>query len=152
MTRQKAPWFPLYAMDMITDRKYLRMDWKRRGIYNHLLCLQWIDGALPKDINEVQRIAGVGDEDLEELGDVVDQCFPVRPGGHGRANPRLDEERVRKERICENRRRVSMLGVKARQEKKLTTEGQPIGKGGSKKPSGGCLGGVSGDKSGRIFR
>jgi len=90
MSNSGFPWFPFYVRDWLTDVKVMSMSCAARGAYIQLLALQWENGGLPPDWNDLCVLTNYehGFEDLErELGPL----FP--PTEDGRRNPRLEELR-----------------------------------------------------------
>ncbi|MCK5652778.1 MAG: DUF1376 domain-containing protein [Gemmatimonadetes bacterium] len=93
MSNSGFPWFPFYVRDWLTDVKVMSMSCCARGAFIQLLALQWENGGLPPEWDDLAALTGYQDgyEDLErQLGPL----FP--PTDDGRRNPRLEELRQEK--------------------------------------------------------
>lgn len=113
---EKLPWFPLYVYDLLTDDKYLRMTWAERGVYLHLMCLQWIGGGTLR-IPEGSSAQAVLEDSLGiagavqctvpghrlDLSRVLAECFPKIT--EGIANQRLAQVYEQQRVITEAHRR-----------------------------------------------
>jgi hypothetical protein len=58
MALHKLAWFPFYSGDWLSDENVRRMTFEEKGIYVELLCIQWLEGGLPVDCNEIAKLLG----------------------------------------------------------------------------------------------
>lgn len=106
----KLSWFPLYVRDWLLDEKVMSMTFAERGVYLHLLCLQWLEGSIPASLARLEQCLGLATAnalgsqvEIPRLREMVGECFAPHPTLKGRlANPRLlkvlEEQRLTAER------------------------------------------------------
>jgi len=100
-------WYKFWVDRWLLSRHVMAMDWAERGLFVHLLCHQWREGAhgLPADPCELREMCPGWDGDLPQR--VLDR-FPVAPDGR-RRNTKLEDER---EARIARRRRYQAAGSK----------------------------------------
>lgn len=95
------PWFPFYVDAWLLDDKVMEMTYAERGVYLHLLCLQWREGSISLALATLQRALSLPTDTLAvsvDLEAVLARCFPPHPTLKGRrANPRLLQIRAEQE-------------------------------------------------------
>lgn len=86
---EKSPAYQFYPKDILTDGKYLMMSWEQRGIYRHLIDLQWLGGSLPENpVDIAKMIAYPEKEFLVSIWQNLEEAFPLNNGK--RMNPKLE--------------------------------------------------------------
>lgn len=89
----KSPAFQWYPKDILTDMKYLMMTWEQRGIFRHLMDLQWIEGFLPDGPGEIAHMISYPDDKFEtQIWNKIGHAFPINEDGK-RRNPKIEEIR-----------------------------------------------------------
>lgn len=84
-TNEKRPWFPFYPLDWRTSSRVRCMSIAARGVFIDALCIQWLEGSMPTDIERWRRLfRDASDSDLQDVMDAF-------PGGK---NQRLERERA----------------------------------------------------------
>jgi uncharacterized protein YdaU (DUF1376 family) len=92
--RTPSPAFQFYPKEFLSSSKVLRMSNTEVGVYIKLLCLSWLDGSLPADMNKLAPMVGAPVRQFQRMWpNVLAECFAERNGRL--TNPRL--ERVRRE-------------------------------------------------------
>ncbi len=93
------PWFPLYVPDFIAST--MSMAPEVVGAYTRLLCYAWINGCIPSDNNELQRITG--GMTPEAWSQIRARLVPHgdRDGDRVQAwvHPRMERERAKTEKV-----------------------------------------------------
>ena len=112
-----SPAFQFYPSDFLNSPKVRRMSMTERGVYITLLCLDWMDGGLPLDLNLVAKDINVKPSQLRAMfeSSQLGQCFEEHGGRY--RNDRLIRE-LKKQ--TEFRRRQSDNGAKGGRPKKPT--------------------------------
>jgi hypothetical protein len=81
MAIQKPEWFPMDPAKFLTDSLVDSMTTTELGAAFRLLCRQWIDGALPDDLNLLARLARLDGAAMAEAWVVLQKFFPeIEPG------------------------------------------------------------------------
>lgn len=94
MTKNKAPAFPMYAGDLLSDVNFVLMDLEARGAYWTLLCHAWIEEGIPNDPKKISKILGITPEKLSTIWPSLAPCFAVEMDDGGKvSNRRLENER-----------------------------------------------------------
>lgn len=84
----KLPWFPLYASDMMTDRRFRNLSGDQMAAYLWLLMEQWVEGDIPFDV--IRVLPGMPKGIAEAaVAYVVEEFFPPDPDTNRRKNPKL---------------------------------------------------------------
>ena len=112
------PWFPFYVRDWLLDEKVLGMTFAERGVYLHLLCLQWLEGSIATPVATLKRALGLASTTLgddPDLEAILVSCFPAHPTiKNRRANPRLlkvqEQQRVAREAMIQGGRKGGLKG------------------------------------------
>lgn len=110
MSNPTFPWFPFYARDWLTDVKVRAMPLAVRGAFVELLCLQWENGELPNDPEELRVLVGVHEDSWASWWRLLEPKFPEGGIPPRRRNRKLEE--LREEKL-EKRRRQSAGGRQA---------------------------------------
>ncbi len=96
MSNSGFPWFPFFVRDWLTDTRVMSMSCMARGAYIQLLALQWENGGLPNDFDQIKKLTGWDDKASPlELEGVLQDCFVIGDDGLLR-NERLMELRAEK--------------------------------------------------------
>lgn len=124
----RLKFMPFNTRDWLSSPTVLAMRPAARGIYIHLLAIQWDTGSLPIDVRELRQMAGADRKEWAlfetHLEKVLPQC------GDTRMNQKLNDERTKAHALyeakCEQNRLNGQNG------------GRPPGskKSGKNKPSG----------------
>lgn len=88
--RSRPPAYQWYPAEAHADRRYRVMSLEERGAYRELLDMQWLDGPLPLDHEELAALLGVDLERFEQLWKRVGRCFEETEDGY--INPRMERE------------------------------------------------------------
>lgn len=75
MANATRPWFQFYARDWLTDDKVMLMSLECQGAYLRLLCLQWENGAIPKEPEAVGAMLGFQTKDSRRY--FFDRLWPA---------------------------------------------------------------------------
>lgn len=118
---EAAPAFQFYPKDFLTDGRQAAMSAEEAGIYIRLMCVNWVEGSLPGELDKLARIGGVSRKRMERAWVTLQACFQPDPKNPAYAlvQPRLERERVKQQ---EFRRRQSDNGHKGGRPKKETHE------------------------------
>ena len=117
MMAGKLHWFPLYVKDLMMSRKVAYMTNAEFGIYIKLLCLQWLDGPLPKNMKTLSKISGIIEGEVVEAWKIVSDCFTETPEGY--VNEFLEEVREEQEMRARNASLAGKAGAEARWGKRI---------------------------------
>lgn len=102
MAEQKLAWFPLYAKDLMSDRRFRNLSGQQMGAYLWLMMEQWVEGYLPFDIIEVLPGVPKGIDETA-VAYVLQTFFPPDPDTNLRRNPKLASIRERQLTAYESR-------------------------------------------------
>lgn len=102
MAEQKLAWFPLYAKDLMSDRRFRNLSGQQMGAYLWLMMEQWVEGHLPFDIIEVLPGVPKGIDEAA-VAYVLQTFFPPDPDTNLRCNPKLAAIRERQLAAYESR-------------------------------------------------
>lgn len=97
MPKEKSPAFQFYPKDFLSDEHVRIMSHTERGIYVTLLCMCWLEGSLPADVNQLARLVSLPAPRFMRLwNNSLHRRF--MPGELGRlVHPRLEEERLKQD-------------------------------------------------------
>jgi len=111
----KSPAFQFYPADYLSDRKVIVMTPYQRGLYIHLLCIDWLEDGFPE--KDAQKLSGCSPDQWEQDGlSVVEGCFKKHPTKEGfLTNERLCEERKKQ---AEWRKKSTLGGRKSASRRK----------------------------------
>ncbi len=91
-SEDKAPAFQFYVRDYLTDEAVLMMSYEQRGIYDTLLCHQWLERSISADPQELAKLLKVSPRRFLKLWPGIAVCFSS--AGDGRlVNERLERQR-----------------------------------------------------------
>lgn len=108
MADVKAPYFPFYAADYLSDENVMLMSLAGEGAYIRLLCFSWREGSIPNDIKLLARLCRIDSLAMTELWAELEPCFKQHPDDPTRlVHPRLEKER---ERFCSYHKERSEAG------------------------------------------
>ena len=102
----RVPAFRFYPGDFLTDRYVRAMPMEARGAYITLLCVEWIEGQLPDDPDQLAPLAGATRAEFRKVWPFIEPCFERRDGAL--YQKRLEAERQKQ---AEYRERMSARGV-----------------------------------------
>jgi len=91
MACEKAPAFQFYPKDFLTDVNVASMTLHELGAYTKLLCLCWLEGSLPAEVDALARLCRVSPTCFGRLWPALAPCFTV-------VNGRLIQGRLERER------------------------------------------------------
>lgn len=109
-------WFPLYVKDIMMSRKVSKMSNEEFGIYMKLLCHQWLDGPLPKDMEELANMCGCVVGAMVTAWEHLGLCFKEYKEGY--LNTFLEEVRIEQKNRSEKASRAGRMGAEAMWAKK----------------------------------
>lgn len=121
MPRKTPPSFDFFPDDFVGGT--MHMDAIEVGMYMRSICFQWGAGALPNDIEKLQRITGVSMSDFQRHWPVVLEKF-IDNGTGGLVNERLQVERDKKLAISESRSKSGQKGGQANASNLLKQKGK----------------------------
>lgn len=126
-TRGKSPAFQFYPKDFLLSRKVRNMSLTERGAYITLLSIDWMEGGLPTDLDQLAKDLDVPTQRFRKMwsSGPLHECFVEKNGRL--TNPRLQEERRKQ---AEYRRRQADNGAKGGRPKVkgLGSSGKPTEK------------------------
>jgi len=77
-------WFPKLVNDWLNDNRVQAMTWEERGIYDHLLCVSWLQdppGTLPANLGLLCRLSGINFRVLKRnLSGLIGECWVEESG------------------------------------------------------------------------
>lgn len=93
-----------FHRDWISSSTIRRMSFGAEGIYHALLDIQWEDGFIPEDPEEIKAVLmKAKPQEWASFEPYLEKCFPVTESGR-RENPRCAEERAKAiEKVEQNR-------------------------------------------------
>lgn len=89
----KNPWFKFYPADWLSDRKVALMSPAEKGVYIDLLCLTWVEGAIPDDAAQLAKLLRLTRRTFEPIWKHVRALFEESSPGF-LTNKRLEKERA----------------------------------------------------------
>lgn len=109
--RVQLPWFPLYVENFIGSETVTTMTAAQVGVFVLMLCLQWRNGDLPHDIDELVLMLRHWRAERADVEVVVRKAFVEDPDLPGRTyNRRLRyEENAQRMKLKYNRDRQATL-------------------------------------------
>jgi hypothetical protein len=110
-------YFRFFPLKHLTDVRVLRMSHAEYHAFMMCLARQWVDGALPYEVDDLIPILP-SNVDKRAVTRVVLQFFPPDPDTNLRRNPDLEEDRIDTLRAVEKRRGAQVQSVEARRENK----------------------------------
>jgi hypothetical protein len=82
LAKEKSPAFQFYPKDFLTDERVQLMSHTERGIYVTLLCLCWLEGSLPADVNQLAKLVSLPAPRFMRLWNTsLHACFKPGPAG-----------------------------------------------------------------------
>lgn len=140
----KAPWFPFYPHDFLSDPLVLLMTCEERGAYILLLCHAWDPpkwdgeraplGSLPNDATLLAALSGCGQERWEEVAPHVLRPFKVSEDGRFLIQKRLtaEAEAMEQRRIAASE--AGKRSAEAKAQRKANGKSTPV----ERSLNGGC--------------
>jgi len=119
----KAPAFQLYAADFYMDTASWTCN--QVGAYIRLLMYEWINGALPKEISHLSRIAGIDIRNMQKMWSAVLAKKFIIDDANMLVNPRLEREREKQQNYRKSQEESGRRGGKITQEKRRNMESEP---------------------------
>lgn len=125
--RDDLPYFPLYASNIVADKRYRLMSIHERAVWISIYLECWPNGSVPADPAELAKYLGYSIEDVKAgLTERVLSFFKEVKGEL--ISPQLEkywgEVLARRAKQSEGGKK----GAKLKRDKALNGEGQPIGK------------------------
>ena len=102
MPREQSPAFQFYPADFLADHNVVMMSAEARGVYISLLCHCWINGSVPNEPEQLQRLGGwsphICRQNLAGQWDKIwlsiQPCFVTGSANNRQLiNPRIERER-----------------------------------------------------------
>lgn len=129
------PAFQIYPKDWITDSRYLAMSPEVRGLYLHLIFIDWIGDGFPA--HQMSVLSGYqwhdkdgSMRDAEDHGTamaLLSECFEPHPSKDGYlSSPRLQAERKKQELRRAEKSEAGKKGAKSKWNKGVSTDGTAI--------------------------
>ena len=122
MSETKPPAFQFYAADFLTDT--IALPYETVGIYIRLICYSWINGPIPTNISDLQRITGCLDaKTLSKHMAHLDHKFKDGPKSNGQrtlVQPRLEAERKKQRDFREAKAKAGRASGEQRRNKSRT--------------------------------
>lgn len=122
----RPPAYQNYVGDMHADIKYQCMTWEERGIYRHLLDVQWIEGSIPSDPKLLARILKMEPSKVADVWEHIKGCFPIKARGGGVQNKRMEKERRARSVFLERQSERGKAGAKALWDKMKDVTSMPV--------------------------
>lgn len=120
------PYFPFYPGDWLADEKVQSMSWEARGVYIHLLAIEWREGSIPADSTAIALLCMAADSTA--IGQAL-TCFKPCPRKKDRLfNPRLESERKKLETFRNSKKQAGLRGAERRWHSHSTPTGLPLAK------------------------
>lgn len=120
-TTGKAPAFQFYPKDFLSDSHVVAMRLPERGAYITLLCLCWLDGSIPSDLELLARRCQVSTTAFTRLWPALEPCFRVCSTAPSRlVQPRIERERQKQVTWREMKAKAGRKGGTAKAEGKQT--------------------------------
>jgi len=123
MSAEKAPAFQFYPKDFLSDVNVAMMSMEELGCYIKLLCVCWINQAVPAEPDRLATICGMDRERFAAAWPQLRHCF-VETDGLLR-HPRLDSERAKQDAYRQKRAVSGRVGGSARSRVNATTKHTP---------------------------
>lgn len=129
----KPFWFAFNVTDWLSSKSVRMMSLAERGAYIGLLATAWgedVPGTLPANEDTVRRLAEMSPDDWKVSGPALLEQFPLSACGTYRYNPRLVEERGKREELSEKK---AEAGRRSAAKRAAGSGGSPTG--GQQKPN-----------------
>jgi len=102
-----APWFPLYAADLLVDAKVCRLEDAEFRLLMLCWCRCCLDGSIPADLKELSKILGIHGNRARILGGFLGDFFTNDPENQGRLISERLMESIKKYHSIVDRNRVN---------------------------------------------
>jgi hypothetical protein len=99
-------WFPCYANRWLLSQGVRLMTFEQRGIYWELLCMEWRDGSIPADLEDLAALLHVPLDQLENAWRRIGKMFAPAPGNPDRLQNEWLED-IRAEQIAKRERKAA---------------------------------------------
>ena len=108
----KSPAFQFYPKDYISDEVVMCMSNEERGVYMHMLCMDWLNNGIPSDKQTLCRMFGCSEQ-------VLNTCL-TKFQQNGNSDERLFNKRllVEREKQSDNRAKKRLAGIASAQARK----------------------------------
>lgn len=110
---EKAPYFKLWVFDWSADFVQQSLDAAGAGILIRLMVLQWIEGSLPDDPEELRLYCRASEDEWERAWSKLEKRFELSLDGR-RRHARLEDERADMVELARKRKKQATLAAKAR--------------------------------------
>jgi uncharacterized protein YdaU (DUF1376 family) len=110
----KPPAFQFYVKDWLSDPKVMRMTPAQRGVYIHLLAIDWNEEGLEDNDEAIAGICGDNEGWLKGGYSIVKGCFnqhPSKPGfiTNGRLQQEREKQRAWREKSSEGGKKSGLV-------------------------------------------
>jgi hypothetical protein len=124
--RDDLPWFPLYASNIVADKRYRLMSPVERFVWISILLECWPNGSVPADPVELAKYLGYSVEDVKDgLTERVLSFFKEVKGEL--ISPQLEEYWGKQMKLRSKKSEGGKKGAKRRWDKDSNDMPQPIG-------------------------
>jgi uncharacterized protein YdaU (DUF1376 family) len=142
--RDNLPWFPMYASNIVADRRYRLMSIHERALWISIYMECWPNGSVPADPAELAKYLGYSVEDVKAgLTERVLSFFKEVKGEL--ISPQLEEHHEKHKERRKKQSEGGKEGANRRYNKGLKTDEQPMGQ-----PIGQPMGSLNSIKSNSI--
>jgi hypothetical protein len=120
-------WFPFNVTAWLASESVKMMSNAARGVYVHLLALQWREGSIPNDVNALAKLVDEPIGSFKKIWKELESQFPQCADGR-LCNERLERDRTAKdsERIAKSDAGKRGMAKRWGKEKPEKTEEKPI--------------------------
>lgn len=121
----KPPAFQFYPRDWLSDASVRLMGPAGKGLYIDLLSIQWLEGSIPSDMDEIALLVGYS---IDTIWPKVESRFKGRRDGRV-YNRRMDMQRKEYEEIREKKVKagVESARIRAEQAAKVRNDSTRVG-------------------------
>jgi len=114
--KNKSPAFQFYPEAYLSDANTIVMTAEQDGHYLRLLCLCWLEGSIPANIEDLKPLLKITSTNIEQALKGVLRCFHPDPDDPSRLrHKRLDKERLKQKNRS---RQCSKAGKKSQSNKR----------------------------------
>lgn len=114
--RDPLPYYIWFVLDHRANRKVRRLGWEARGLLRELFDEQWLEGAIPDDINRLAEICECPVGIMAEVWPKLKEFFVPVPGLDGMylVNLKLESVRTKADAVRASRAVAGASGGRAK--------------------------------------